>query len=110
MLSGLPSVSSLRPGTLQSDIDTFCSDRTLRLVWKVLFVGVSTKLGREHKFTHRKIGGSFLDVDIIRRRDRRRWLANLRQTWEMEAGFHGDQVGTTCLLVFSVSESFVISQ
>jgi hypothetical protein len=61
----------LPPGTLQSDIDrkVFNPDWTLRPGWVVSFVGVDTKRGWEHEFTHKKTGGSYLDVDMTRRRD-----------------------------------------
>lgn len=74
----------LPPGTLQSDIDQqiFYPDWTLRPGWKVSFVGVSTKRGWEHKFTHKKTGGSFLDVDIIRRRD---YWAQMTEDMRQEA-------------------------
>jgi hypothetical protein len=84
VLSGLPNGSSIPPGTLLSDIDqkTFCPDWTLRLGWKVSFVGASTKRGREHNITHRKTGGSFLDVDINRRRD---YWAQMTEAMRQEA-------------------------
>lgn len=57
----------LPPGTVQSDIDQkiFYPDWTMRPGWKVLILGVRTKRGYEHQFTHKKTGGSYLEVDLF---------------------------------------------
>jgi hypothetical protein len=90
----------LPPGTLQSDIDQkiFYPDWTMRPGWKVSILGVRTKRGYEHEFTHKKTGGSYLEVDLFRRRD---WWAQITEDARQEelartskfAPYYGDGGG-----------------
>ncbi|GFF96222.1 hypothetical protein IFM47457_10766 [Aspergillus lentulus] len=60
----------LRPKEKPSDIDQkiFKPDGTLRPGWRVEIERVPTKRGWEYVYVHLKTGGSYADVDLIRRR------------------------------------------
>ncbi|KAF4251476.1 hypothetical protein CNMCM8980_006749 [Aspergillus fumigatiaffinis] len=60
----------LPPGTLQSDVDQkiFYPDGRLRPQWKAEYIGTRTKRGWEILYTHKKTGGNYDDVELVRRR------------------------------------------
>ncbi|KAH2141767.1 hypothetical protein KXV68_007349 [Aspergillus fumigatus] len=60
----------LPPKTLQSDVDQkiFYPDGRLRPQWKAEYIGTRTKRGWEILYTHKKSGGNYDDVELVRRR------------------------------------------